>query len=433
MYATEHLLENLDIEVAVDLFDRLPNPWGLIRNGVAPDHPEKKEVVDRSFAYHLRDARVRFFGGVEIGRDLSHAELSSCYDAVIYAVGAHDDKRLGIPGEGLAGSYSARQFVSWYNGHPDFADLKFDFSGRRAVIIGNGNVALDVARILTLPNCELKRTDIADHALDALLKSRIEEVVVLGRRGPEYAAFHNPELEELEHLRGVDVCIEPQGFDEARAVAGDPGGFAERRKLKSLDRIRQREHATGGKRILLRFQGSPVAIIGPGKVEQVKIEDNRPISESNGAHLSTIECGLVIRAAGYRVTPFPDLPFDEARAVIANERGRVGRVEAPLPGTYVTGWAKRGCKGVIGSNKKCARESVDALFADIASGRIQKGAYDADETTAAVLKRCPRAVSRSGWGNIDRSERNAGRLVGRPRVKVTDMAQMLALAAEQGK
>lgn len=436
MYALEQLLEARDRHVEVDLFERLPTPWGLVRAGVAPDHPEKKLVIDRQFAFFLRDPRVRFFGNVEIGRDIRPAELADWYDAVIYATGADGDTRMGIPGEELPGCWSAREFVAFYNGHPDYRHLPFDLSCERAVIVGNGNVALDVARILTMPVAELERTDIADHALAALRTSKVREVVILGRRGHLQGAFNNPELEELEHISGTNVLVEGDDLPGDHEVVLDGADWETRRKIQTLKRLAMREQTLGTKRIILRFLSSPVEVLGNGKVEQLLMVRNHLDRDEQGRlharaseEESLLDTGLVLRAIGYRGTPFPGLPFNERHGVISNEAGRVIEHGQPLSGVYVTGWIKRGCRGIIGSNKKCATETVTALFEDIDAGRLAPASLEKEAVQGIITARKPDWVSRTAWLAIDHAERVAGRAQNRPRVKITAPAEMLACAA----
>ena len=436
MYSLEHLLEKRDLQVEVDVFERLPVPWGLVRFGVAPDHPEKKLVADRLFSYFLGRPNVRFFGNVEIGKDIHTEELADWYDGVIYAVGADSDTQMGIPGEELPGSSAAREFVAWYNGHPDFSDLEYDLSGKRAVIVGNGNVALDVARILTMPLEDLEQTDIADYALAALRESNIEEVVLLGRRGHFQTAFSNPELEELEHLQGVDVTVEADDFPANNDQMLDDTGWETRRKVKTLFRLAERKVDGAKKRIVFRFLSSPVELVGDGKVEKVLVIRNHLELDENGqlkAHPSEeeypIDTGLVLRAIGYRGHPFPGLPFDEQRGVIDNVDGRVADNGEIMPGSYVTGWIKRGPRGIIGTNKQCAGETVAYLLADIEASNDDIGsALAADKILATVEERNPDYVPLQSWWKIDRSERQAGREQNRPRVKCSNKRQLLLLA-----
>ena len=418
MYAIQHLLEQTFCDVEIDLFERLPTPWGLVRAGVAPDHPEKKLIAERLFQFFLKRSNVRFFGNVEVGSDISHDELTACYDAVIYAVGASDDKPLAIPGEQLRGSWSARQFVAWYNGHPDARHLQFDFSRERAVIVGTGNVALDVARMLTLPVEQLARTDIADHALQALQASRVKEVILLGRRGCQQAAFHNPELEELLHLDGVDVRIEADDLLPPERTDAD---WDTRRKLATLIRLQARRVASPAKRIVFKFHHSPVAVSGNTHVTGVQVQTHDG-SGSSG----TVRCGLLLRAIGYRGTALAGLPFDVQTGVVSNVAGRVMDDSGPRMGVYVTGWIKRGPRGVIGSNKQCAAETVGCLLEDARAGRLSRPNADA---LLQVLARRQQVVSFRGWQRIDRTERQAGSAQRRPRIKQTDIGELLASAA----
>lgn len=420
LYSIQHLLEQTLFDVRIDLIERLPTPWGLIRAGVAPDHPEKKQITDRLFQFYLKHPRVRFFGNVEVGTDISHAELTSLYDAVIYAVGADDDRSLGIAGEELPGSWSAREFVAWYNGHPDYHHLQFDLSDPCAVIVGTGNVALDVARILTLPIKELACTDIADHALAALRESKVKEVIILGRRGCQDAAFHNPELEELGLLEGVDIRIEA---DDLVAPEHANCDWETGRKLATLMKLQSRRLATPVKRITFKFHHSPIALLGIDSVDGIKIQ------ATGDSHPFDIPCGLVLRAIGYRGRPFPGLPFDTRANVISNVAGRVMGPSHPLAGSYVTGWIKRGPRGVIGSNKKCAAATVECLIEDALSGRLNAG------SGADIAQKLPGRgpiVDYRSWQKIDRSERQAGVRQDRPRVKKTAIADLLAAASATG-
>jgi ferredoxin--NADP+ reductase len=418
MYAIQHLLEQTLLDIDIDLFERLPTPWGLVRAGVAPDHPEKKLIADRLFRFFLKRDNVRFFGNVEIGSDISHDELAASYDAVIYAVGASDDKPLAIPGEQLPGSWSARQFVAWYNGHPDYRHLQFDLSGPRAVIVGTGNVALDVARMLTLPAPELARTDIAEHALEALQASRVNEVIVLGRRGCQQAAFHNPELEELLHLDGVEVQIEADDLLPPERTDAD---WDTRRKLATLIRLQARRVAAPAKRIVFKFHHSPVALSGDTHVTGVQVQTH----EGSGSP-GTIDCRLLLRAIGYRGSALPGLPFDMQTGVISNVAGRVMDGSVPRTGVYVTGWIRRGPRGVIGSNKQCAAETVGCLLADARAGKLSRRNDDAVAQALTANQR--QVVSFGGWQRIDRAERQAGSAQRRPRIKQTDIGELLASA-----
>ena len=431
-YAAGQLLSHKELTAEVDLFERLPTPWGLVRGGVAPDHPKIKSV-SRVYEKTARKPGFRFFGNVEVGRDVSAEELLEWYDAVLYAVGTAGDRKAGIPGEDLPGSHSATEFVGWYNGHPDYRDLEFDLSGERAIVVGNGNVAVDVARMLTLTHDELSATDTADHAIEAFDAAGIREIVILGRRGPQQAAFTNPELLELGELPDADVVIDPADLQiEQEFHDGGLEGTA-KRNMEILHEYAQRAPAGKHKRVVLRFLSSPLEIVGDGKVEAVKVARNelyrddadvlraRPTDE-----VETLEAGIVFRAIGYTGVPLPGLPFDERRGVIPNERGRVNGTER----TYVAGWIKRGPSGVIGTNKKDATETVDALLEDLEQGKLAADTPRADaETIAAEMRRRqPELVDYAAWELIDEAERGAGEPLGRPRVKLTRIEELLDAA-----
>lgn len=436
MYALGHLLEKHALDVEVDLYERLPVPWGLVRYGVAPDHPEKKLVSDRLFNYFIAHPKVRFFGNIEVGKDVRPAELAQWYDGVIYAVGVNSDTKMGIPGEQLSGSWSAREFIAWYNGHPDFSDLNFDLSSKRAVIVGNGNVALDAARILTMPLDRLRNTDIADYALEKLATSRIKEVVILGRRGHFQAAFNNPELEELEHLDNVDIVVEAEDLLANNKLILDNADWLSRRKVKTLQRFIARRPDNAKKRIVFRFMTSPDQLIGNSKVEQILVIRNRLEQDVNGMlqvrpteEQSLIDAGLVLRAIGYRGHPFPGLPFDERRGVIENKRGRIADKGKVIKGAYVTGWIKRGPRGIIGTNKQCAHETVHCFLDDLDTGGIDiDSTLSAKQVSENLARRNLAIVTEQGWRKIDRAERDRGRRQERPRVKLHNISEMLRLA-----
>ncbi len=432
-YATAALLTS---GAEVDLFDRLPTPWGLVRLGVAPDHPKIK-AVSKVFERTAEKPGFRLLANVEVGRDITHAELASLYDAVLYTVGAQTDRRLGIPGEDLAGSWPATAFVAWYNGHPDFAGLEFDLDVTRAVVIGNGNVAVDVARMLALDADEITPTDTADPAIAAILRSRIEEIVVLGRRGPAQAAFTNPELVELTELADCDLVIDPADLDldvmSEATLADDPMA---RRNLETLREAAARPPAGRRRRIVLRFLASPVAIHGDGRVGAVEITRNRLEPDGRGGLAAvatdgreTLDCGLVFRGVGYRGIPIDGVPFDERRAVIPNREGHVVDADGePVPGLYCAGWIKRGPSGVIGTNKKDATETVEALLADAAAGRIPRSAAAAPDVDALLASRRVEVVDLAAWKALDEAERAAGEPHGRPRVKRLTWDEQLAAA-----
>jgi ferredoxin/flavodoxin---NADP+ reductase len=438
-YAAGHLLGEKDRNIEVDMIERLPTPWGLVRSGVAPDHPKIKSVT-RVYEKTAAHPRFRYYGNVELGRDVEREDLLQHYHAIVYATGAPDDRPLGIPGEHLKGSRAATDFVGWYNGHPDHRDLDFDLSCERAVVIGNGNVALDVARMLTLAHDELSVTDTADHALDALRHSAICEVLVAGRRGPAQAAFTNPELRELGEMEGVDVIVDPAELERALAVPDESADPTAKRNVEILRDYATRKPRGERRRIVLRFLLSPIELTGEHSVKEVTFARNELVPDESGAlraqatgETETVQAGLVLRAIGYRGRPLSGVPFDKRRAVIANVSGRVVDEDgAPRRGEYVVGWIKRGPTGVIGTNKKDAQETVDAIFEDVEQGRLHDPVSpDADSVHELLLSRQPELVSYEGWSEIDRHERELGEPEGRPRVKITDIEQMLRIAAAE--
>jgi ferredoxin/flavodoxin---NADP+ reductase len=439
-YAAGHLLKDSAGRVEVDMLERLPTPWGLVRSGVAPDHPKIKSVT-RIYEKTAEHQRFRYFGNVELGRDVSREELLSHYHAIVYATGAPTDRALGIPGEDLPGSWPATEFVGWYNGHPDHPDLDFDLACERAVVIGNGNVALDVARMLVLSQAELAGTDTADHALEVLRDSAIREVVVVGRRGPAQAAFTNPELRELGELADADVVVDGEELERALAVPDPSAGTTASKNVEILREYATRTPRADRRRIVLRFLLSPVEIVAgtDGSAAAVRLVHNELVAEPGGRlraqateQSETIPAGLVLRAVGYRGLALPGVPFDEPRGVIRNEGGRVLGERGPLRGEYTVGWIKRGPTGIIGTNKKDAQETVDAIFEDLAAGRLHEPpAPDPAELQETLRERQPNLVSYAGWSEIDRHERERGESAGRPRVKLTRVEEMLRVAADE--
>ena len=419
-YAAGALLA-ADTPVEVDMIERLPTPWGLVRLGVAPDHPKIKSV-SRAFERIAAQPGFRFLGNVEVGRDVEHRELVDLYDAVVYAVGAQSDRRMGIPGEDLPGSWAATEFVAWYNGHPDYQHLEFDLSGERAVVIGNGNVAVDVARMLALTAEELGPTDTTDAAIDAFTSAGITEIVMVGRRGPAQAAFTTPELQELGELAGADVIVDPADLEGA-----EPGDTNSERNLAVLREYAAREPQGKPKRLVLRFLASPVAITGDERVEGIELVRNRLETDARGTlravatgELESLTCGIVFRSVGYRGVALPGVPFDEETGTIPNDHGRVG------PGVYVAGWIKRGPSGVIGTNKKDAAETAELLLEDLRDA--PRRGRSAGEVEALLLERGVRLVVYEGWASIDELERAAGEKLGRPRVKLCTWDELLDAA-----
>jgi ferredoxin--NADP+ reductase len=433
-YTTDQLLRSADHEIEVDLYERLPTPWGLVRAGVAPDHPKIKSVT-RVYEKTAAHPRFAFFGNVELGVHVSREELLARYDAVVYATGTPADRPMGIPGEELPGSWSATDFVGWYNAHPDQRELEFDLSSKRAVVIGNGNVALDVARMLTMSCEDLGATDIADHALEALRASKVEEVVVVGRRGPEQAAFTNPELLELGDMTGAGVAIDPADLEIAPDLREEAPDKAAVRQMEILRDYADNGAAGNGKRIALRFLMSPVRVLGDDRVEGIELVRNELQRAEDGSlrarptgELTTLETGLVLRAIGYRGKPLAGIPFDERRGVIANEDGRVTGPDGSLTGEYVVGWAKRGPSGVIGTNKKCATGTTTAVLEDLAEGRLpERGAASRESVVAFLRSRQSDLVEFADWQAIDEHEQGLGRPAGRPRVKLTTVDEMVGV------
>jgi len=447
-YAAESLLAKPELSVEVDMFDRLPTPFGLVRAGVAPDHPKIKNVI-RRYEKTASNEGFRFFGNVEIGREVHPAELAERYHAVVYAYGSSTDRQLGIPGEELPGSHAATEFVAWYNAHPDFADREFDLSCERVVVIGNGNVAADVARMLALTRSELEETDTADHAIGPMAESGIREIVVLGRRGPAQAAFTNPEVRELGEMVDADVFIDPADCeldDVSRAyIDSDEADMTTRKNVDIFTEFSRREPEGKRRRIVLRFLCSPVEIKGDGRVESIVVGRNELVKDPDTGRVSArdtgerdeIECGLVFRSIGYKGVGLEGIPFDADRGVIRNEDGRVLDDEgAQVEGQYVVGWIKRGPSGVIGTNKKDAQGTIDHLFEDLEEGRIPAPALAADQASIEELlaERSPDAVvSYAGWEAIDAAEKGKGEPLGRPRVKFCTIDEMLeASRAPQG-
>jgi ferredoxin--NADP+ reductase len=423
----------------VDVIDKLPTPYGLVRFGVAPDHPKIKSVT-RIYDRTAGHDDFRFFGGVELGRDVTREELIERYDVVVYTFGIESDRRLGVPGEDLVGSHSATQFVAWYNGHPQAADAEFDLSCERAVVIGNGNVAIDVARMLVLDPTEVAPTDTADHAVAAFAECGVKEVVILGRRGPAQAAFTTPELLELGELARADVIVDPEQMrldpvsrewlDSERAEPTN------RRNVEVMTEYSERQPSGKSHSIELKFLRSPVEILGDGeRVTGVRVAVNEIIADASGEpkafateKFEEIECGLVFRSVGYRGEPVDSVPFDQRRGRIRNTDGRVTDDDGlPLPGEYVAGWAKRGPSGVIGTNKKDSVATVARIVEDREAGVVAAKASLGDN--AEWLRgRVADLVEWDGWQKIDAHETALGEAQGRPRVKLIDVDEMKRVA-----
>jgi ferredoxin/flavodoxin---NADP+ reductase len=436
-YAAEHLLKRHP-GVQIDLFDRLPTPYGLVRGGVAPDHQKIKSVT-RIYEKIAANPAVRFFGHVTFGTDLSREDLLRHYHAVIYAVGAPTDRSLGIPGESLAGSHPATDFVGWYNGHPDYRDQQFDLTSPGVVVIGMGNVAVDVVRILARTPEELRTTDIAEHALEALCRSKVRDIYMIGRRGPVQGAFTNPELKELGEMAGADIDVRAADLEldaGSAAVLASTDDKTVEKNLNTLRHFAQLKPSGKARTIHLRFLLSPVELQGHSRVEQVVLGHNQLVA-GNGGDLKAVAAGttetlassLVFRSVGYHGVALRGVAFDSKRGVIPNQAGRVLREPGqPAVGEYVVGWIKRGPSGVIGTNKPDAVESTDALLADYGAGALVDPEVTSREAIPALLaQRKVRVISWQDWLRLDAQEKSRGEAIGRPRLKYTRIDEMLAV------
>jgi ferredoxin--NADP+ reductase len=427
LYTADELLKHP--EISVDVFDRLPTPYGLVRAGVAPDHQHTKQI-EKLFGQIESQPGFRYFLGVEVGKDISHAELTARYHAVVYTVGAASDKPLNIPGDDHAGSLSATDFVGWYNGHPDKQDLAVDLSHERVIIVGNGNVALDCARILAEDPRRLETTDIATLPLGALLTSKVREVVVLGRRGPGEAAFTVPELVGLAGHDGINVVVDAGDDGSGASGSGADGATGDDVKGRLLRELAQRPVDPVKRTIVLRFHASPVAVHGEGRVTAVEVGRNRLVVDERGVpravptgETELVEAGMLLRAVGYHGLPVTDLPHDAEHGTVPNDRGRV------RPGVYVAGWVKRGPTGFIGTNKSDAEETVDQLLDDLDAGAIPEPLGTTQGLRGVIRDRQPGMVDLAGWQAIDREEKRRGAAAGRPRIKIVDVEEMRRVAA----
>jgi ferredoxin/flavodoxin---NADP+ reductase len=433
-YAADALFKQRNLACRIDMFNRLPTPFGLVRDGVAPDHDSIKAVT-RMYDRIASNPSFRYFGNVTFGVDVTHDDLRPLYDQIIYAVGAQSDRKMGVPGEELAGSEPATAFVGWYNGHPDCAELPFDLSQERVAIVGNGNVAMDVARILVRSTEELASTDIADHALRRLRESKVREVIVLGRRGPAQASFTHPELKELEELADVDLVVKPE---EVAPHEADEAALADKTVAKNVASLRRRaeetEH-TRSRRITMRFLVSPVEILGEdGRVKAIKIEKNKLVTGSDGTvraqgtgEFEVLPVGMVFRSIGYRGVALPGVPFDERSGTIPNEAGRVTLEGERITGEYVVGWAKRGPTGVIGTNKPDSAATVASMMEDIPLLPLgEDEARDPRAIERLLESRGCDYVTYDEWGLLDRAEIDRGAPQSRPRVKFIKVEEMLS-------
>jgi len=440
-YVAAAILKETGHTATVDMFERLIAPHGLVRYGVAPDHANIKAVA-KTYDRTAAEPGFRYFGNVAFGEDITHEDLKRFYDVIFYTTGAQSDRRLNIPGEDLPNSMSATEFVAWYNGHPDYKDLKVDLSCEAAIVVGVGNVAMDVARILAKSVDELKGTDIADHALAALAESNIKDIYVVARRGPAQVKFTNAEIREMGHLELADTVVLDRELRLDRASSAAIEG--DTAMQKNLDYLRAyTEIGLTGKprRVHFRFLLSPTEIIGEdGKIVAVKLERNelRPavsgdIKASGTGQFETIPAGLILRSVGYKGVPLPGVPFDKRNGVIPNEVGRVIDLDTgrTIAGEYVAGWIKRGPTGVIGTNKPDSVESVNSMFDDLQQGKIPTAAEpDPAAVTALLQARGVHFVTQDAWKQIDAAEVSAGKERGKPRVKIIDKAAMMAVLGE---
>ncbi|MCB0192843.1 MAG: FAD-dependent oxidoreductase [Anaerolineae bacterium] len=439
-YAADHLFKQKDIQVRVDMYDRLPTPYGLVRFGVAPDHQKIKSVV-KAYERTAKRSEFRFFGNVEYGTDVTLDDLKQYYHQIIFTTGAQSDRKMGIPGEDLKNSHPATEFVAWYNGHPGYRDYEFDLSQENVAVVGVGNVAMDVARILSKTAEELAVTDIADYALEALKNSNIKTIYILGRRGPAQAAFTNPEIKELGELEDTEITVplEEAKLDPLSQKELDKSqDRATLKKVGIIQEYAEREPAGKSRKLILRFLVSPVELIGDeaGKVKAMRLVKNELYETEYGTLRPTttdqfeeIPVGLIFRSVGYRGIPLPDIPFQERWGVIHNELGRVTDPETheQVTGLYTAGWIKRGPSGIIGTNKPCAVETVTLMLEDMAAGKTFTPAHpEVEAVEKFIAERQPKYVSYEDWLKLDEIETKSGSDLGRPRVKLTSVEEMLA-------
>ena len=434
-YAAEALALSA-LTINVDMFERLPAPFGLVRYGVAPDHDKIKNVI-KIYEKVAAGERFSFFGNVHIGRDISAEELRKFYDAVIFACGAESDRRLGIPGEDLPGSHTATEFVAWYNGHPDYRGRTFDLSGEVAVVIGQGNVAIDVSRILCKTAEELKNTDIAQYALEALAKSKIKEIHMIGRRGPVQAAFTPAEIKEFAELKDCDPIVKPQDLQinpESKTELEDPDNRLRARNWDILCAFAGRLPSSRSRKCFIHFLKSPVELIGKNKVEKVIFEKNqlhgmpgRQKAEGTGEK-EALPCGIFFRSVGYHGVPISGIPFDEQNGIFPNKEGRILDKDKIIPGLYAVGWIKRGPSGVIGTNKPDSMATVQSLLSDVSN--LAPCAYPAAQAIKDFLKQKNiKFVDFNGWKKIDAAEIARGQALGKPREKFVNIGEMLNVIA----
>ena len=432
-YAAEALMKS-GIVVHLDMLERLPNPYGLVRSGVAPDHPKLKQAI-QVFDKIAQSSGFNFIGNVTVGRDIMVAELCQTHHAIIFTCGAESDRKLGIPGEDLPGSYTATEFVGWYNGHVDYRDRVFDLSHETAVIIGQGNVAADVSRILAKDTAELKGTDIAAHALDALSSSRIKKIVIVGRRGPAQAKFSSKELKEFSHLNRCVPHIDPEELvlnPESETELADINNAGSQKNFELFKQFTETAGSAKPSRCIFSFLKSPVEIRGNGKVESIVLEKNRLTGESfqqsarGTGETVELPAGIVFRSIGYRGRPLPGVPFAESQGVFPNTLGRItDQNDNPIPQLYTAGWIKRGPTGIIGTNRACSVETVAAILNDINLLTTTERKSGSEGIYRILKEKKIRHIGFADWKKIDQKEIDLGKAQGKPREKLTSVAEML--------
>jgi ferredoxin--NADP+ reductase len=404
-----------ELSFAIDMIERLPTPWGLVRSGVAPDHPKIK-TVSKVFEKIAKEANFRLFANVELGKDVSLKDLRDQYDVVVLATGASKGRKLGIPGEELKNSLSAAEFVPWYNAHPDYVDVEVDLSSDTAVVIGAGNVAMDVARILAIDPSELDPTDVAEHALIKLKQSNIRTVIICGRRGPEHAAFTAPELRDLPKLENTDVFIDPKQIEEAIKHIEEMEEVEKdlKNNIEAMKTIAEHEKKGVPRKLEIKFLSTPIEIKGNGKVEEIVFQKNKV---ENGKVIATTETfsvktGLVITAIGYNSIEYPGISIENGR--ITNIAGHVEH------NVYAVGWAKRGPTGVIGTNKSDSNDVVDLIIENLKEPKTSEG-------ITGLLKSGHEVIDQIAWEKINASEVISGEIAGKPRVKEVDWKRLISL------
>jgi ferredoxin--NADP+ reductase len=431
-YAAEGLLKEIP-NVSIDLIDRLPTPYGLVRYGVAPDHQKIKSVT-KMYEKTASDSRFRFLGNVAFGKDLSYSDIKKHYHAVVYTVGASSDRNLGISGENLSGSMSATEFVAWYNGHPDYANHIQAMTAKHIAVVGMGNVAVDVTRILAKSVEELKTSDIADHALDVLKDSPVTDVYMLGRRGPAQAKFTTKELRELGELPIADIVVNPDELElDSASLASIDGDPAMQKNIEILRDFSQKPLEGKPRRVHLRFLVSPIEILGQQYVEGLKLEQNcldEKLNAVGTGQFEVLPVQMVLRSVGYKGVALPNVSFDSRKGIIPNIRGRVTDASGqPIAGEYVAGWIKRGPSGVIGTNKADAMETVQSLKADLETlPSIDVAKATSEAVSQLLASKGAQPISFSDWLKLDAYEVRQGLTQGRPRVKVTSVEKMLEIA-----